>query len=274
MRERLNVAASDLTTFKIGGVAEKVFEPEDIASLKSLLKTLDDYYILGNGSNVVFSDKGITKPIVHLSGEFTNWNFVSNFPDELEQPIIDYKPETQDVCLVCFAACPLMRLSSQLSNLSYTGLEFAAGIPGTIGGAVAMNAGAHGNEISEIVQVVYTINREGLITKIDRQDIEFEYRSSNLKDIIIAAGLKLRLANKELVTEKRKSCLEYRKSTQPLTMPSAGSVFVNIKNDQGETIHAAQLLDSLGLKGEKVGGVQFSTLHANWLVKISENASY
>ena len=271
MRERNLVSASELTTFKIGGLASKVYEPENISALIELLKNLSDYYILGNGSNVVFNDLGINKPIIHLSGELTKWGFVNEIPDTItiDCHLTHTSQEKETVYILAYAGCSIMRLSSTLSNLFYSGLEFAAGIPGSIGGAIAMNAGAHNHEISEITEAVYLLDKAGQVITLRRNEINFEYRKSGLDGLIIAACFKLTRSNSAI--ENRRSCLEYRKNTQPLTYPSAGSVFINI-NQNDLITHAASLLEGVGLKGFRLGGLQFSELHSNWLVKVSEDA--
>lgn len=271
IREKHSVPASTLTTFKLGGNASIVYEPSTLDSLSGLIIKLDRFYILGNGSNVVFSDDGIELPIIHLSTEFAHWRVVDTFPEQLlleDSKVLD-PARYDDIKILAFAAMPIMRLSSELTNLSFTGLEFAAGIPGTIGGAVAMNAGAHGNEISEVIDSVYIMNKQGIINKISKEKLNFKYRSADITGLIIAVGLNLARADRDLVIAKRRSCLDYRKSTQPLTLPSAGSVFVNVITPNSEIKHAATLLESVGMKGERIGGVEFSSLHSNWIVKVA-----
>lgn len=276
IREKLLVSSSKLTTFKIGGNAAIVYEPSSLDSLADLVRRLDNYYIIGNGSNVVFPDSGIRRPIIRLPAEFASWQVVECFPDSLDlvkNINVNSAFENQnEINVLVFAAMSLMRLSSDLTNLSLTGLEFAAGIPATLGGAVAMNAGAHGSEISDLVESLYVMDAEGKIKKIEKALLSFSYRNSTISGIVVAAALKLRHGDKDQVVAKRRSCLEYRKSTQPLSMPSAGSVFLNIQLPNNEIKYAASLLESIGIKGQRIGGVEFSQMHSNWIVKVSEDA--
>ena len=281
VRIKSEVLSSELTTFKLGSPVPSLYEPQNIYSLLKVVKELKEYQVIGNGSNVVLPDTRLERPVVRLPKEFSSYINVECFPDNL---ISDFKKSNKaiddissdSIKLLAFGSCSLMKLSSTFSNLGFSGLEFGAGIPASIAGAAYMNAGAHGNEISEVVNCIYVISKDFNLLKINKEELIFNYRKSNIDGLIVAVGIELTRSDITEVKKKRKECLEYRKNTQPLTLPSAGSVFKNIvfkniKNDHTKR-YAAELIESLGLKGRRVGGVEFSKMHSNWLVKIDNKA--
>ena len=166
-----------------------------------------------------------------------------------------------------------------MSAAGLSGLEFAAGIPASLGGALVMNAGAHGEELSNIVQSVAVLSTDGKLVLRSASEMKYSYRHSELLpgEVVIGSALRLEPADPEQIRQRRSSCLEYRKKTQPLSMPSAGSAFRNPsrQNSPDGKISqpaAAQLLEEVGLKGYAAGGVSYSTLHSNWLVRTGEQA--
>ncbi|OVE79910.1 UDP-N-acetylenolpyruvoylglucosamine reductase, partial [bacterium J17] len=186
--------------------------------------------------------------------------------------------------VLVFAAAALMSLSRKFSGQGLSGLEFAAGIPASLGGAIAMNAGAHGSQISDVLDsVLVYLPKQGL-EHLRAEDLNFSYRHSSLSEgaLVLAAQISLEAKSKEEVSTKRAECLGYRKQTQPLSQPSSGSVFKNPtpveidsekRAQMSKNVTAAELLDAVGVKGLEMGGVAFSNLHANWLVRVSESAS-
>ena len=148
------------------------------------------------------------------------------------------------------------------------GLEFAAGIPGTIGGAVRMNAGAHGSEMKDVIKTVTYINRNGSIHKIDNKDAQFEYRKSIFCEndsVIVEAELELKKGKKEEIQSKMQEYFNYRKEKQPIEYPSAGSTF-----KRGTDFITAKLIDECGLKGYQIGGAQISEKHAGFIINKKE----
>jgi UDP-N-acetylmuramate dehydrogenase len=241
--------------------------------------------ILGAGSNVVFPDEGLNIALLRFGRDFSGLSVAEELPSDLgELENLRLAPETrisqaeiaQELKLCAFAGAPLMKLSRLFSDAGFSGLEFAAGIPASIGGAVAMNAGAHQSQMSDIVERIYYLDKDASLKVISKEEAGFDYRCSRFpKDgLIVAAGLSLSGAKVENVREKRRTCLEYRKRTQPLHLPSAGSVFKNPegKINEKQKIFAAQLIEHVGLKGVSCGGVGFSEMHANWLVKLNDTA--
>ena len=262
----LSVSAKELTTFKLGGLVPLLLEPSSTDALSELIFTLNkkgqSWRVIGQGSNVVISDSGLSDVVVKLSN-----TSVSNInPEEVNLE--------SGSCLsrMFLAGEPLIKLSRVTANEGLSGLEFAAGIPGSIGGAVAMNAGAHDSSISDIFEKAWICNGQGDILEKTKEDLDFTYRDCKLEsdEIVIAAQFKFEKKDPKDIKEKRKSCLDYRTKTQPLQMPSAGSVFTNPDADNG--IYAAKLLEEAGFKGKASHGVEFSKMHANWLVKVGDEA--
>jgi UDP-N-acetylmuramate dehydrogenase len=284
-------SARSLTTFGIGGSVENLIEPSNLEAVRELIRQLSSrklkYRIIGAGSNVVFSDNGVIEPVVRLNRAFGGCLIYRDEVSSLEQleklreKSLSEKnfiedDEISSVKLLAFAACPLMKLSRLVSEQALGGLEFAAGIPASIGGAVAMNAGAHGSEMSSIVDRVFVLNAKGQLRILKNSELNFAYRHSAIcrEDFVLATVLNLERGNKEAIKTKRKKSLDYRKMTQPLSMPSAGSVFVNpeAKLLDEQKVFSAQLLEHCGLKGVREGSVAYSDMHANWLVRVSDEA--
>ena len=245
----INERISNYTTYRVGGKARAICYPkgeEELIKLVSLLKEKDiKYFVLGNGSNVLFSDELYDGIIIKLD----NFNKIS-----IEGNIINVG-----------AGYPLIKLSNDAMRNSLVGLEFASGIPGTVGGAVFMNAGAYGEDMSKIVESVRVLTSDLKIKTFTKKQMKFSYRTSMLQDhldyVCISAKLKLENGNKEeiekIMTERRLQ----RRATQPLNFPSAGSVF---RNPPG--MFAGKLIDDMGLKGFVVGKAMVSEKHANFII--------
>jgi UDP-N-acetylmuramate dehydrogenase len=248
----------DYTTYAIGGqflaFVEVNNEQELISVVKFLCENKISYKVLGAGSNLLISDHNISDWIVKLGKGFRS---------------IENCSETE---FRVGSASSLMTVSRDLSQQGLSGLEFAGGIPATFGGAIFMNAGAHGHEISEVVTEVELLMSGGERNVLSNRDLNWEYRKSNLpKDsIVLSTKIKLVLSDSEQTFKHRAECLNYRKQTQPLTLPSAGSVFKN----PSSTLSAGKLIEELGLKGYRIGEAEISSLHANWIVNPRKKASF
>lgn len=240
------VLGRTLTTVATGGEV-KLLEINDTQDLKFLP---ENYYVLGKGSNVIIPDAGLTIPVIQLGRGFR------------------YLKEVSENIFEVGGTYSVMALSRDLSNRGFTGLEFAGGIPASIGGAIKMNAGAHYGEFSNIVEEV-SVFRDREIISLDKKDLEFSYRHSNFRvnDIILSVKLKLASGDAESISSKFKSNLDYRKNTQPLTTPSFGSVFKNPPSHS-----AGALIEQAGLKGFQIGEAEISSLHGNWIINPRKNA--
>lgn len=275
-----NVPARDLTTFGLGGNVRWLIEPKSMSSLSTLLQTLETnlipWRVIGAGSNVVIRDNGCRDVVLRLGKEFQGIYVSDNededltsWTEELSPESVDPRDEVRHVFVL--AGTSLMGLSRKTTDLGLSGLEFSAGIPASVGGSVRMNAGAHGASISDVVEKILVMDEHGMVKVLNRSDMGFSYRKTSLERSSIILGALFRLTVKpagEIVAERLR-CLEYRKRTQPLRLPSSGSVFKNPA--QGKT--AAELLEGVGVKGLSCGGVSYSSLHANWLVKTDESAT-
>ena len=239
------------TSFKIGGPAEYFIVIEDAEQLKNILKLANKekqkITVIGNGTNLLVKDKGIKGIVLKIN--------IKKF--EMTQ-------ENNDIKIIVGSGNKLGELAQKLTMQEITGMEFSAGIPGTIGGAIRMNAGAHGSEMKDIIKKITYMDRNGEIYSISNQDAEFEYRKSLFcrKDyIILEAELQLKKGKKEEIQSKMKEYAEFRKEKQPIEFPSAGSTF-----KRGNDFITAKLIDECGLKGYQIGGAQISEKHAGFII--------
>jgi UDP-N-acetylmuramate dehydrogenase len=237
-------------TFRAGGSAEYFVTAEDESVLKELLEFLSDkgvdHFVLGNGSNVLVSDSGYKGVIIKPGRGFE-------------------KIEILDERLKAGSAVSLIKLSMTAAEASLTGLEFASGIPGSIGGAVYMNAGAYGGEMKDVVVSVRLMKPDGSeIYEADAAELEFGYRHSKVEetgDIALSAVLCLKHDDPDEIAARVRELQEKRNSKQPVNFPSAGSTF---KRPVGG--FAAALIDQAGLKGYRVGGAMVSEKHAGFVI--------
>jgi UDP-N-acetylmuramate dehydrogenase len=246
-RVEQNFPLKALNTWKVGGIAETVFWPESEEELLRIglqaRKEKLAIRLFGRGSNILFPDEGLSGiTIISTALDKITWN------QERVQVGAGY---------------PLARLSQEAGKRGMTGLEFARGIPGTVGGAIVMNAGAHGGEIQDVLEQVKILTREGKIEILSKEDIEFGYRECSLrgKAWILEAILRLKYGDIEKIQSVMQANLAKRKSAQPLDLPNAGSVFRNPPGDS-----AGRLIEQAGWKGKGIGGAQVSTKHANFIV--------
>ncbi len=275
---RVEVPGRRLTTMGVGGDVSNVLEPATADEALKLFTYLSSekkpFRVIGNGSNLILPDEWI-KEVVLLRLAFKKEKpklyFHEQFFD-LDITNLQEIPTGDSVVLELPCSASMMNVSRQVSELGLSGLEYTAGIPGTLGGAVRMNAGAHGSQLSDILTSVRVWDQRlnKIIEYVVGENLSFAYRHSSLSEdsIVLSAKLKLIKKDVEEVRESRSSALKYRKETQPLSMPSAGSVF---RNPSGE-MSAAKILEDLGLKGERVGGVRLSEMHSNWIVRVADDA--
>ena len=247
------------TSFKIGGNAEFFVKVETLEQLQKILEFTQkndiQLTVVGNGSNLLVKDSGIRGIVAKISIQGINININTT----------DGKAE-----IIVKSGTPIGFLAQKLYQEEITGFEELSGIPGTIGGAVVMNAGAHGKEMKDIVTEITAIDYEGKIHKFSNKEAEFAYRKSmfsNEKYIIVEAKLELQKGKKEEIKEKMDTYKQYRKAKQPIEYSSAGSTF-----KRGEDFITAKLIDELGLKGFQVGGAQVSEKHAGFIIN-KENAT-
>lgn len=241
------------TTFKIGGNADAYIKVNSLSKLSAILKECReskvDYMILGNGSNLLVDDEGIRGTVIRLDGDFRQITLID------------------ETTIYCGAGVTLAYLCKFAHKCGLTGLEFAWGIPGTVGGAVFMNAGAYDGEMKQVVHSVSHISPEGVIGRIDKENLEFGYRTSVYRKndmIITGVTLKLEKGNPDEIRNKMDDFLERRNTKQPLDYPSAGSVF---KRPEGA--FAGSLIEQCGLKGKMCGGAQVSEKHAGFIINKS-----
>ncbi len=246
-----NASLKKYTTYRAGGTAKVIVSPKSIDKLLELLKLLKDnnieYKILGNGSNLIFNDS-VYEPVLIKLNDINNCDINNNV-------------------ITVGAGYSLISLAMRVSRLGLTGMEFATGIPGTVGGAVYMNAGAYKSDMGYIVTEVKAINENLEIVTLYNKDLKFKYRSSFFQThknyICIEATIKLKYGSKKLIKEVIEDRRQKRISTQPLEYPSAGSVFRNPEND-----YAWRLINVCGLKGYRIGGAMVSEKHANFIINV------
>lgn len=244
-----NELMSKHTTFKIGGPADIYINVINEKNLKLIVKYAANnnipLFVLGNGSNLLVSDKGIEGVVISL---YSNENIVLK----------------NDNTVYCSAGTKLSALCNFALQNSLTGLEFAWGIPGTVGGAVYMNAGAYGSEMKDVLVSCDSIDKFGNFRNFNLQEMQLGYRSSvfsNNNYIITGADFKLKKGNYNEIKKKMDELLNSRKTKQPLEFPSAGSVF---KRPQGN--FAGTLIEKCGLKGKNIGGAEVSVKHAGFII--------
>lgn len=245
---RLNEPLARHTSWRVGGPADRFYIPADVADLERLLTQLpedEEVTWLGLGSNLLVRDGGVRGTVVAVKN------------------VLDDIAETSDGTLYVGAGVPCAKVARYAAKAGYSGAEFLAGIPGTMGGALAMNAGAFGTETWDIVTEAETINRRGERRLHTRADLDVGYRRVNLPDNewFVAARLQLARAADDSSQERIRELLSQRAATQPMGEHSCGSVFRNPPGD-----HAARLIQECGLKGRHIGGAHVSEKHANFII--------
>ncbi len=242
---------ADHTTFRVGGRISALLCIEKTKELIQALQFFEEenlpWFVLGRGSNLLFMDGDLPWVGVRLTGTFCTIQ----------------EEKSDELMVTAGAGAPLVQLLEFCRSRGYGGAEFLAGIPGTVGGAAVMNAGAFGKEMASLINGVHLVTRKGAGITVDRQSLSFRYRKLDLAAgaIVTRAMLKVKKSTPGEVAEKIKHYLGKRKKMQPLEYPSAGSIF---KNPEGD--HAGRLVEAAGLKGKRRGGAMISAKHANWIV--------
>ncbi|WP_404470294.1 UDP-N-acetylmuramate dehydrogenase [Sutcliffiella horikoshii] len=245
-----NEPLANHTTMKIGGPADVLVEPKSLEKLQETMETINKYKVkwtaIGRGSNLLVSDLGIEGVVIKLG----------NGMDHLEL-------EGDEVHVG--GGYSLIKLVTIISKKGLTGLEFAGGIPGSVGGAVYMNAGAHGSDMSKVLKKAHILFEDGKMEWLNADQLNFSYRTSILQKerpgICLEAVLNVEQGNREEVVAQLQKNKDYRRDTQPFSYPCAGSIFRNPLPD-----YAGQLIEKAGLKGHKIGGAKVSDMHANFIV--------
>ncbi len=254
LKVKINEPLARYTSMKIGGPADYFIEAEQDEALRQLLPMLERYgaavYLLGNGSNVLVSDRGVRGAVLRLAGAFKRVEWIED--------------ESGSGAKVG-AACAVTQLVREAARRGYAGLEFAEGIPGTMGGALIMNAGAYGSEFEKIVAVVEGVTRAGMPARLTRPQINFSYRDANLPAGLVVTWVRLRLDKDDTarVHSKLRELVLRRKTSQPSGHPNSGSMFRNPPGD-----FAGRLIEAAGMKGKRVGQAQISERHANFIVNL------
>ena len=239
------------TSFRIGGPADVLAQPADEAELAALLKRAAEHAVpvtvVGNCSNLLVRDKGIRGLVIKLSNLFSSITVAGNV-------------------LTFGSGISLAMASKKAASLSLSGLEFAVGIPGTIGGAVYMNAGAYDGEMAKVVTSVQVMDRQGQSSQLKAEELDFSYRHTALQNsglIVTSVTVSLQPGEAESIKAKMDDFSQRRIAKQPLELPSAGRMF---KRPVG--YFAGTLIEQTGLKGYTVGGAQVSTKHAGFVVNV------
>lgn len=250
-RIRRNVSMAGYTTFRVGGPAEifiEVNNEEELSALVSFFyKVSLPYFVLGNGSNLLVSDLGVEGVVLKLSDTFQ-------------------KIEIDGEKVTAYAGALLTKTAFEAAKQSLSGLEFAAGIPGSVGGAVVMNAGAYDGEMAQVITKVRVMDESGAILEFDADTMEFGYRTSIIKHrpyIVLCAEMKLQKGDEGEIRAKMADFNARRREKQPLEFASAGSTF---KRPEGN--FAGKLIMDAGLRGYRIGGAQVSEKHCGFLINI------
>lgn len=259
LKIRESISLSNYTTWRVGGPAEWLAEPTSFEELKAILNLANQNslkcQIIGAGSNLLISDKGVKGITLCM------------------KKLLGSQLESSSGLIEAFSGEPIPTLCRRAAKAGLHGLEWAIGIPGTVGGAITMNAGAQGGCIAEWLESILVLDiKTNKQFKLEKKDLAFDYRQSRLQqESLLVISAKFRLSpghNQENLIEQTNENLNHRITTQPYTQPSCGSVFRNPK-----PLKAGQLIEKLGLKGHQIGGAEISRLHANFIVNSGEAKS-
>ena len=242
------------TTMRVGGPCDCMVEPSSIEEIQKILeyarKNNIKYYVIGNGSNLLVKDEGVHALIIKIANKFSG-------------------VEVNGEHIKAYSGCSVPKLSQIAKENSLSGLEFACGIPGSVGGGIRMNAGAYGSEMVNVVEKVGFLDENEKLNEIEGKDAHFTYRHSmfveNPKYIVVYAIYKLQKGNKDEISKIMEENMNSRKQKQPIEYPNFGSVF---KRPEGYFV--GKLVDECGLKGYKIGGAQVSTKHSGFMVNIED----
>ena len=242
------------TTMKVGGPCDCMVEPSSIEEIQKVLEYVKEnnikYYIIGNGSNLLVKDEGVHALIIKIANKFSGF-------------------EVNGEHIKAYSGCSVPKLSQIAKENSLSGLEFACGIPGSVGGGIRMNAGAYGSEMVNVVEKVGFLDENGNLKEIDGKDAHFTYRHSMFVDnpqyVVVYAIYKLQKGNKDEISKIMEENMNSRKQKQPIEYPNFGSVF-----ERPEGYFVGKLVDDCGLKGYKIGGAQVSTKHSGFMINIGD----
>lgn len=239
------------TSWRIGGPADVLVAPRDLESLKACIVRAHEagipYFILGRGSNLLVRDGGIRGLVIKLGDAFSE---------------LAIEGQT----LTALAGRSIVSAANRAMREGLSGLEFATGIPGSVGGAVTMNAGAHGGEIKDVLQEALVLTRAGALKRVSLQDLAFSYRHSAVPEnawTVVRASFSLRAGDVAEMRARTSAWSQRRRLTQPLSQPNCGSVFRNPPGD-----FSARLIEAAGLKKMRVGDAMISDVHANFIVNL------
>lgn len=246
---RLEEPLKNHTTFKVGGKADVFLSIQKAEQLQNVLQYLKSreipFFIVGNGSNLLVSDGGYRGVILHIGNDFSG-------------------VEVTGTRIKAEAGALLSSVAAAAQKHSLTGLEFASGIPGSTGGAVVMNAGAYGGEMSQVIESVTVLNQDGTVTVLPLEQLDFSYRNSRIKkekSIVLSVTFLLKQGNSKEIRGKMKDFADRRREKQPLEYPSAGSTF---KRPEG--YYAGKLIMEAGLAGYSVGDAEVSEKHCGFII--------
>ena len=271
-----SIALAPYTTMKVGGPAQYFATVNSTHQLIKVVRWARDvelpYFILGGGSNMLISDEGLLGLVIHNRSRQVR----------IDQPRCCDYPRDERPYLVAESGALMAGVARQSVREGLTGLEWAVSVPGTVGGAVIGNAGAHGGEVKDTLEYALLIDAAGEIVEYQQENFAYAYRASSLKKqvalragfnaVILSANFRLSPGDESAIRARAEQFLQHRRRTQPVEA-SLGSTFVNPPGD-----HAGRLIEQAGLKGLRVGGVEVSTLHANFIInpggvgKAAENA--
>ncbi|CAG9619802.1 UDP-N-acetylmuramate dehydrogenase [Sutcliffiella rhizosphaerae] len=245
-----NEPLANHTTMKIGGPADILVEPGSLEKLQEIMKLIDKHQVkwtaIGRGSNLLVSDLGIEGVVIKLGKGMDNLELNGNE-------------------VWAGGGYSLIKLVTIISKKGLSNLEFAAGIPGTVGGAVFMNAGAHGSDMSKVLKKAHILFEDGTMEWLTPEELKFSYRTSLLQKerpgICLEAVLTVEEGNRDEIVSLLQKNKDYRRDTQPFSYPCAGSIFRNPLPE-----YAGQLIEKAGLKGYKIGGAKVSEMHGNFIV--------
>jgi UDP-N-acetylmuramate dehydrogenase len=264
---RVDEPMSHHTTFKIGGNADVFITPEKVEQVEEVVRLLAQenhpFYVIGNGSNLLVSDEGYRGVIIQLFDKFNRYEFLHDSCNSAAD-------KNNQVYVKVQSGIMLGRLGKEMAGYSLAGFEFATGIPGTLGGAVTMNAGAYGGEMKDVLIKATVLDRSGNLLEFTKEELELGYRTSVISQkgyIVLEVVIALKPGNKQEIMDTIKDLAARRMEKQPLEYPSAGSTF---KRPEG--YFAGKLISDAGLKGFQVGGAQVSQKHAGFVIN-AKNAT-
>ncbi len=247
------------TSLSIGGEADVLATPDDPLSLRNLIAVLKErgipFFTLGGGSNILVSDKGMDGAVISLK-EFRRIEVIKEGNDSVE--------------LFVEAGAPLQKLVNFCREKGYSGIEGLTGIPGTVGGAICGNAGSFGCEMKDTVISVAIMDSTGRLDRFKAEGMGFGYRRSDIRisDIVLSANLRMKRDDKEKISSRTDGFFREKKNSQPISEKSAGCVF---RNPEGAS--AGKLIDEAGCKGMRIGGIEVSSVHANFFVNRGEGTA-